>query len=814
MTRRIAFLLIMTILSLGLAGCDTAEDRAQKHFEKAMAFVEDGDIDRAVIEFRNVFKLDGGHRAARLAFAELEEKRGNIQGAYGHYLLMTEQDPEDVTALSALARLDAAINNWDEAERHARAAAALDPDNRVVRGVLAGLDYRAGLKAGDPQSVARAVAVSRELKQADPTLWLPRQVLIDNLIRNEDWEAALTEVDGALEHFPDNIALYQFRLGILEKLGREDDIAAELRRMTEKFPDAGLHAVLVSRYIANGRLEEAEAYLRDRVAADPGNVDTYLELFTFLQDQVGQAAVTEEVDRALAEDAEAGGSHRAVFRSVRAVLDFEAGRRDAAIAELQNILDGAEPSEETDRIRLSLARMLNATGNAVGARAAVEQVLEHDAGQVDALKLKATWLIDDDRPGDALIELRAALDQAPRDFEVLTLMAQAQERVGNRELMGEMLALASEMSGNAPEEALRYVRYLLQEEKLLSAEDVLVAALRLRNTNPQILGALGNVYIRMADWPRAQGVIKRLTDLGSEETLALANELTARTLAGQQRSGELETFLSGLADGEGGLQAAASIVRLRLAQGDVEGARTYLDELLADDPGNPALRYIRAGILVTDGQGEAAADIYQALLDEDPRREQVWTALYNLRRSRGEDDAAAAVLEAGLAAIPDSAALKWAKASRAEAEGDIAGAIAIYEDLHGADSSSAIIANNLASLIATYETDPDSLQRAYAIARRLRGTKVPAMQDTYGWIAFRLGNVDEALEYLEPAAAALSGDPAVQFHLGEVYAALGQRDKALAQYRKVVDLVKDSPVRPPFMARVNDAMVQLTPVEN
>jgi tetratricopeptide (TPR) repeat protein len=89
------------------------------------------------------------------------------------------------------------------------------------------------------------------------------------------------------------------------------------------------------------------------------------------------------------------------------------------------------------------------------------------------------------------------------------------------------------------------------------------------------------------------------------------------------------------------------------------------------------------------------------------------------------------------------------------------------------------MANNLASLISTYREDQESLERAYTIARRLRGSDVPPFQDTYGWIAYRRGEYEEALAHLEPAAAALPEDPLVQYHLGMTYLALGRGEEAL-----------------------------------
>ncbi|NRB36562.1 MAG: tetratricopeptide repeat protein [Rhodobacteraceae bacterium] len=789
--------------SLALAACDTAEERAEKHYENGLALLEEGDLDRALLEFRNVFQLNESHEGARLAFAQTQEQRGNIPDAYGHYLRLVEQNPEHFDGRRALARLAVGLNNWDEAERHVSVAQELQPDDLVVQSVRAGVDYRNAMRNSDTDTARLAVTVSQTLIQEDGSLSTARMVVIDDLLRREDWRGALAAIDDGLDSAPEDIELYRLRLGVLEQLGLEDEIVAQLREMDATFPDQNMHLLLIRRYVVQDRLDAAEAYLRERAAG--GDSDAQIELIGFLSQRISIAAAIEEIDRILT----TGPGNATLLQSLRAGLNFESGNRDEAIVAMQDLLEGAEPSEETDRIRVALAQMLIQTGNSVGARAEVETVLEHDPSQVEALKMKAGWLIEDDQPGDAILELRTALDQAPRDAELMTLMAQAHERSGNRDLMGEMLALAVDASNSAPAETLRYAQFLVQDAKLLPAEDILIDALRLDSANPQLLAALGNLYLRMEDWPRNQQVIDRLRRIGTEETIAMADDMTARQLAGRNQAEQLESFLSGLAESEeGGLQAAAAIIRLRLAQGDIEGASAYADELLTQEPNNPTLLFIKAGTLIADGRQEEAIGILDSIVDTNPQAEQVWVALYQLHLQLGDRAAADDVLTQARAALPNSGNLRWIAASEAERVGDIDGAIAIYEELYAANSNSLIIANNLASLISTHRTDQESLERAFAIARRLRGTDVPAFQDTYGWIAHRLGDHDEALSYLEPAAEGLGEDPKVQYHLGEAYLALGREADALAQFQRAAELMQNL-ARLTYMDRVESEITRL-----
>lgn len=810
MIRRLALTGCLAI-GLGLlAACDSAEERAQEHFEKGMSLLQEGDVDRALVEFRNVFQLDGYHKEARLAYARVEEERGNVPEAYSQYLRLVEQYPEDLDGQRALARLATEIGKWDDAERHATAAAALAPEDPVIQGVQTSLAYRQARKDNDPKAAETAVHKAQALLEDEPGLNSARRVVIDDLLTRQAWPEALEAVDAALEQTPDERRLWQIRLGVLEQLGRDEEIETQLREMIERFPeDEQIQSMMLRWYISRGRTDAAEDYLRSRI--EPGDDDpaARVELLRFMARMKGTEPAREEVNRIL-EESGAEGANAQLFRSIRAGLDFDAGRRDEAIAEMESILEEAEPSEQTDRIKVALAQMRIATGNPVGARALVEEVLEHDPSQVEALKLKASWLIDDDRTGDALIDLRQALDQKPDDPEVMTLMARAHERAGNRDLMAEMLGLAAEASGNAPEEALRYARYLIQEEKYLPAEDVLKAALRLQTANIPLLKTLGELYVRMEDWGRTQGVIDRLGELEDPAAETAARELTARLLAGQQNEEELRGFLNSIAEGQGGLQGIASRIRLRLSEGDVEGALKMVREEIEKAPDEPRLRFIEGTILARDGQTEEAREILRDLAGAHPENDRIWMALYNLQRSEGDPEGASEVLDEGLAAAPDSDSLRWAKAGELERGGDIDGAIAIYEDLYEKNSDSAVIANNLASLISSYREDDESLERAYRVARRLRGTDVPAFQDTYGWITFRLGNHQEALDYLEPAAEGLPETPIVQYHLARTYVALDRPEEALESFRRTAELVaRQTGARPPYMEEVDSEIARL-----
>jgi cellulose synthase operon protein C len=779
-----AALLSVTLL---VSACDTAQERAERYYQSGLTYLQAGDVERALVEFRNVFKLDGGHRDARVAYADAEYKRGNVREAYSQFLRLVEQYPNDLQGLKALADMAAANGQWVDAGKFIASGLAVDPSDVRLQALKIFNDYGQAVEANDAALQVAGVKAARALRETAPEELFLRKVIIDDLIRAQSLDAALVEIDSAIELAPQERLLYAQRLSILAALGKDADVEQGLIGMLAQFPDAPeMQEALVRWYLARKEYDKAEAYLRANI--DPASDDAApeVELVRFLGLYRGPEAAIAELDAAI----EAGKSV-SIFRSARAGFLFDLGDRNSAIAEMEDILKTETDANETRVIKVGLARMQLAVGNAVAARALVEDVLSEDSGQIEAVKLKATWLILGDQVGEAITLLRRAIDQNPRDADLMTLMAQAYERDGNRELMREMLAQAVDASGRAPAESLRHAQVLAGEDKLLAAETVLIEALRLSPGNKDLLVPLGRIYLSIKDWSRAEAVARELENLSDPSLFGDVAGIRAAILEGQQRAGDAVTYLETLASEEGAkIDAKIAVLRNHLSNGRNEQALAYSAKILADDPQNLDLQYINAAVQGMAGNPDVAEDAYRKILAADRARPLVWLALYRVLLSdEGRKAEAAEVLDEGLAAVPNSAELLWAKAGILEAAGDIEASIAIYEDLYKENSANPIIANNLASLLSNYRTDTESLERAEVIARRLRGSNIAPYQDTYGWIAYQNQNFADAVEELEPAAKGLPEDPTVQYHLAMAYLAVNRQDDAARQLRLVLDLI-------------------------
>jgi cellulose synthase operon protein C len=775
--------------ALALSGCQSDAEKAEEFYQSGLALLEAGDEERALVEFRNVFQHDGFHKEARQTYADLQLKRGEVAEAYSQYLRLIEQYPDTPEVRQTLAELAIQRNDWEEAERHGRAAITLAPDQPGVRAIEIALAYRTAVLDQDEGARMDLADQAAALLETNPDNLIARRVVIDRLMAGPDPQAAIPEIDKMLALTPDVLEFHILRLGLLTQANDIDGTGAQLKEMYALFPDnQEVRNGLIGWYLVKGDMDGAETFLRE-LAGDPtGPAEGHIAVVQLLQTARGTDAAAAELDALIASNTDQPNGD--LYRALRAGIDFDAGQQDAAIAAIETVLKTAEASDQTRTIKVMLARMLITTGNQVGARARVEEILAEDASNVDALKMRAAWLITDDKPREAIIDLRAALDQNPRDIETLMLMAEAHERGGDSDLAGESLASAVEISDAAPEPARRYASLLLRQGREQPAEAVLVDARTNALTDLGVATQLAEIWLQRGDWARLQRMARELRSLDMPEATKIADQLDASALLGQNRTEEGLAFLR---EQDGNAQAVAQVIETLLRTGKADEAQAYLDEELAKAPDDVALQLLDASLDMVTGKTDEAEALLRNLVATDPAAEAPVRLLYNLLVAGGREDEGMALLDTALAAQPASGVLRWMQAGGLERQGDIDGAIAVYEALYAEDSSNVVIANNLASLITTHKDDAASLDRAFAIAQRLRGLEVPAFQDTYGWIAYRRGELADALAHLEPAAAGLPDDPFVQFHLGMTYAGLNRADDAIRQLGRALDLAGDSP---------------------
>ena len=778
----------MVAALLVLVACDNAEERSQAHFTSGQELVAAGEPEKAMIEFRNALQLNQNSVPPRLAFAQLLLASGQLQQAAGHYLRVIELAPNTGEARIALGRIFLIGNQPEEAITHIDAALEIAPGNLEAQALKATYEYRQG-RTDEGATLARAV-----LAEA------PGHPIASLVVANDHRAAgryaeAIAALDPAIAREPRDVGLHLGKLRTLEAAGNDPALGVHLSEMVEIFPsNVDVVRGLAEWHLRQGNPSAAEATLRGLAERVPEDPDNALAVVAFLNRQVGQDAARAELERLVA-----GNQHLPIFTRAFADFAFQTGTSDEAIERLQGLLETELTTTDRHLAQTELADILRSTGNLDGAVELANQVLSEDAGNVAALKIRAIGSIEGDRPNAAIADLRAAVDGAPDDSTVLTLMALAHERNGSRGLAQERLAQAVQISNAGVTESLRFAEFLLRDNKPAIAATVLLESVSANGDVPELLIALSRIRLGQEDWTSAESLAGRLeaaaTRAGNERAVQIASETRAAALSGQEK---FDTSIGILREmwNEAGERTTAmeTLTRTYIQTGRAPEAADFLDEILETEKTNLRANLLRGAVHAFLGETEEAETRYRKVISDHPDRENGYGALANLLASLGRVDEADEIIRQGIENAESTVGLLLSRAARMERENDFEAAIRIYEQLYKADKLSDVLANNLASLLAEHRQDPESLERAYQLAKRLRSAPEPAFQDTYGWVLFRRGEFERALQPLTQAAIGLPENPLVQYHLGMAYAELGQTARAIESLVRAIELAGDSPL--------------------
>lgn len=260
--------------------------------------------------------------------------------------------------------------------------------------------------------------------------------------------------------------------------------------------------------------------------------------------------------------------------------------------------------------------------------------------------------------------------------------------------------------------------------------------------NPDLLFSLALINHEMEDNITARAYLRQILELGS-------------------RQDDAHYYLGRIAEQEGESEQAIEEYRAVVAGREFYAANG------------------RAGqIFLEQGRLDELGAYFDDLRAQYPERaERLFNLQSELLLQAGHPSSAMGVLNHALDVMPASGSLRYARAMLAEQLDDLALLESDLRAIITAEPDNATALNALGYTLADRTERYDEALELITRAHELQPEE-PAILDSMGWVLFRLGRLEEAVEYLVRAYAQFP-DPEVAAHLGEVLWAQGETENAL-----------------------------------
>ena len=420
-------------------------------------------------------------------------------------------------------------------------------------------------------------------------------------------------------------------------------------------------------------------------------------------------------------------------------LLIEAKRHEEALPYLQKLVS-AESNNSGDGF-LQVSRLLASNRDKALILKLVQQLAQPYPKLAQAHFAVAQAAAAAEQRELALAEVRAAAALKP-DWDLAVLLeAQLLQRQSNA-LALQRLAAFLERHPKAREVRMSYARVLVAERKYTEARAEFQILSKDFPDNVDVVFAVGVLSLQLQDYPLAEANFKRLL------VLPYRDKNTARLYLGQiaeeqKNYPEALRWYEEVPGGEQYLKAQIRYALVLAKQGKLDAARAHLRQVdVSNNQERVQLLLTEAQLLRDANQPREAFDLVGRALESMPDQPELLYDYAMLAEKLDRLDLLEINLKKLISLQPDHAhaynALGYSLAERnlrlPEAEGLIEKAL---------------------------QLSPDD----------------PFIIDSMGWVLYRMGKNEQALEFLRKAYAARP-DPEIAAHLGEVLWVAGERREA------------------------------------
>jgi len=807
---------------LFVSGCQSDAEKVEEFMQRGDEYQEAGQLEEAIIEYRNVLQIDpnavDAHRKLANAYLNSEQ----LNSGYWELGETIRLDPEDVESRIAYATISLAAQKFDLVLESADEIVKLAPDNASGHLIRAGA--LGALERSDEAepSLIRAV----ELEPDDSRY---RIAIAAHYAQQENFEQAEFHLNEAVERDVDPM-VHNHLANVLMAQGRYDEVEENLKKALalsqEPTEEGDQHPNLVGAYV------NLSVFYFDRERPEEGQA--ILEAGIGKLDE-GRRTLSDALVRHYRASGEEAKANAVLERSTTfdptdpapwLALSNVRGRE----GDLQGALEAAEEAvaaDSTDPLgRLRKAELLIDIGLRNGddaqveeARQLVTEVTAEDPSNPEAAFVRGKSEIATGNPAAAVEALREAIAVKPDWGQAHFVLGSALLMTGDLQRARAELARAVELNPR-----LKAARKLLVRvhAELGEHEYAIQNGRRYLDAEPddnetRIL--MAQSMVRLAMYDEAQEALAEIPEdaRNVEAYFAMGRVAMARGQIEEAR----EAFLRASEERPHDPNILNSLLAVHDAEGQVEKGIQAINKALEANPDSADLWHVSGLAAVRTRDFEGARSAFQKSLELEPGRVESYNQLARLYAASGQIDMALEQYVQASEQQPDNATIRHFLGVLYEMTGQPSKASEQYELALQKNSNLAETKNNLAYMMAEEGRD---LDRALKLSQEAKAALPDSASaaDTLGWVLHKRGVHSAAIGYLREAVSVAGPEDVaigeIRIHLSQAYEAAGENAKALESLEAALadietlrsngKIGKEDPP-PPWAARVEASIERL-----
>jgi len=731
-----------------------AEDDPQQFIKEGQALFEKGDLKEAGVQFKNALQLNPQLAEAYYGLALLSEKTNDLRSMAQNLLETVRLAPENVEAQVKLGFL--VIDNLDKAKEYLAIALKLEPENINV--ML--LDGRIRLLEKDYKGVISQVdrvQVKEPLNEG--ALWLQSKVYIEE----KQYEKALVLLNEGLAAYPDNMEFGMLKVRLYKEKRNFDGISRTYEQLVALHPeDKKLRYAQLEVLARTAKdAEVVEKSLRNAIAADENDLTLKLTLIDMLERR--------DIDQAEKQLKQFIQTSPDNMDLKGRLAGFYMGHKKNLLA--QNLLKQVAEQDSNGKnglvAKVRLAELALVQKNKELAEKLLSEVLLVDNANSNALLLRANLRLAAKDSDGVISDLRIVLRDKPDSVEGMVVMAKAYVLKGEQEVAESFLHKALEVNPANINAIIPLVAARTERGDSERAEDLLVKAIKVDSTNSALTEMLVRVRVIEKDWVGAQFAIDELKKQLKDHFPA--QMLTGMLLGFQGKHGEAIGIYKDILIEKPEMNAA--LLAIKDSYHSAKQPKEYIVFLkgyLESNPHSIPAVDLLAKKYIEEKKWAESEKVLRRIITLEPKSILGYRLLGAVLLAQGKTIDALKVYQNGLTAMPDNPSLMLALAKYYKEVKAYDKSIASYEKLLKIFPKADEAANDLADLLVSISDDPVNLNRAKQLVERFKNSQQPYALDTYGWVMFKVGELDKAVIALRQSAKAVPSNMDIRYHLGEV----------------------------------------------